>query len=123
MTTITIRAVKHGETNIEVDADAYASAKADGKLDHLLDCDLSDMDTDTQLIEPGGARSNPYGPDPEPAEFPATWDGGHALLIEYGDCEIYGRCQCGERLGMVTPDKPLDRFAGPWERHVMGLAR
>jgi hypothetical protein len=121
MTTITIRAVKHGETNIEVDADAYASAKADGKLDHLLDCDLSDMDTDTQLIEPGGARINPYGPDPEPAESPTTWDGGHALVIEYGDCEIYGRCQCGERLGMVTPDKPLDRFAGPWERHVMGL--
>lgn len=56
-------------------------------------------------------------------EFPATWTGGHALLIEYGDCEIYGRCQCGERLGTQTPDKPLDRFAEPWERHVMGLAQ
>jgi hypothetical protein len=56
-------------------------------------------------------------------EFPATWRGGHALLIEYGDCEIYGCCQCGERFGTVTPDKPLDRFAGPWERHVMGLGR
>jgi hypothetical protein len=36
---------------------------------------------------------------------------------------MYGRCQCGERFGMVTPDKPLDGFAGPWERHVMGLGR
>lgn len=52
-------------------------------------------------------------------EFPTTWAGGHALVIEYGDCEMYGRCQCGERFGMNTPDKPLDRFAGPWERHVM----
>jgi hypothetical protein len=56
-------------------------------------------------------------------EFETTWDGGHSLIIEYGDCELYGRCQCGTRFGMVTPDKPLDRFAGPWERHVMGLHR
>ncbi|WP_411119021.1 hypothetical protein [Streptomyces sp. 058-1L] len=55
----------------------------------------------------------------EDEDFPTTWEGGHALVIEYGDCEIYGRCQCGKQLGMVTPDKPLDRFAGPWERHVM----
>lgn len=48
-----------------------------------------------------------------------TWEGGHALVIEYGDCELYGRCQCGKPFGMITPDKPLDRFAGPWERHAM----
>lgn len=52
-------------------------------------------------------------------DFPTTWEGGHALVIEYGDCEMYGRCQCGRDLGTATPDKPLDRFAGPWERHVM----
>lgn len=56
-------------------------------------------------------------------DFPTTWEGGHALVIEYGDCELYGRCQCGERFGMVTPDKPIDRFAGPWENHAMGLGR
>lgn len=57
-------------------------------------------------------------------EYPSTWGGGHALVIEYGDCELYGRCQCGERFGMVKPDKPIDRFAGKWERHVMlGLGK
>ena len=52
-------------------------------------------------------------------EFTATRAGGHALIVEYGDCELYGFCQCGKPLGMVTPDKPIDAFAGPWERHVM----
>ncbi|NUK12315.1 hypothetical protein HRW18_30940 [Streptomyces lunaelactis] len=52
-------------------------------------------------------------------EFPATKAGGHALVIEYGDCEMYGSCQCGKDFGTARPDKPLDRFAGPWERHVM----
>ena len=56
-------------------------------------------------------------------EFRATWAGGHALVIEYGDCEMHGRCQCGERFGTNTPDKPLDAFAGPWERHVMTRGR
>lgn len=52
-------------------------------------------------------------------EFPATKAGGHALVVEYGDCELYGSCQCGKRFGEVRPDKPIDEFAGPWERHVM----
>ena len=52
-------------------------------------------------------------------EHTATLDGGHALIVEYGDCELYGSCQCGASLGSIRPDKPLDRFAGPWERHVM----
>jgi hypothetical protein len=53
-------------------------------------------------------------------EFPTTLDGGHALIVEYGDCEFYGRCQCGKKLGMVTPDKFRDDvFGGKWERHVM----
>jgi hypothetical protein len=52
--------------------------------------------------------------------FSTTWDGGHALVIEYGDCEFYGRCQCGKDFGMVTPDKfGDDTFGGKWEHHVM----
>lgn len=56
-------------------------------------------------------------------EFPATWAGGHALVIEFGDEEIIGRCQCGDPFGTGTPATPLDVFAGPWEKHVMGLQR
>lgn len=53
-------------------------------------------------------------------EFPTTLEGGHALVIEYGDCEFYGTCQCGKKLGMVTPDKFRDDvFGSHWERHVM----
>lgn len=66
-------------------------------------------------------RYAPAASLPDDEDFRTTWEGGHALVIEYGDCEMYGRCQCGERFGMATPDKPLDRFAGPWERHVMTL--
>lgn len=52
-------------------------------------------------------------------DFPTTWEGGHSLVIEYGDCEFYGRCQCGKDLGMQTPNRPLDDFGTKWERHVM----
>ncbi|MDL5205077.1 hypothetical protein [Streptomyces sp. ALI-76-A] len=53
-------------------------------------------------------------------DFPTTLSGGHALIVEYGDCEFYGYCQCGKALGMVTPDKfGDDTFGGKWERHVM----
>lgn len=52
-------------------------------------------------------------------EFPATWEGGHALVIEYGDCETYGRCQCGRDFGSRTPNKSLDEFGMAWENHVM----
>jgi hypothetical protein len=59
--------------------------------------------------------------DPERA---TTLSGGHALIVEYGDCEFYGRCQCGQDFGMVTPDKFRDDvFGGKWERHVMSLGR
>lgn len=55
-------------------------------------------------------------------EFPTTWQGGHALIVEYGDCEFYGRCQCGAKFGMATPDKFRDDvFGSKWERHVMSL--
>lgn len=53
-------------------------------------------------------------------DFATTWEGGHALIVEYGDCEFYGRCQCGKTFGMVTPDRFSDDvFGGKWERHVM----
>jgi hypothetical protein len=56
-------------------------------------------------------------------EFPATWAGGHALVIEYGDCELPGRCLCGASFGVIRPDQSLDILADRWERHVMGLPR
>ncbi|MFD5632413.1 hypothetical protein [Streptomyces sp. NPDC127072] len=52
-------------------------------------------------------------------EFPTTLTGGHALIVEYGDCEFYGSCQCGKKLGTVRPDQFGDgTFGGKWERHV-----
>lgn len=56
---------------------------------------------------------------PPDEEFRETLAGGHALVVEYGDCELLGSCQCGRRLGRVTPDKPIDGLAGLWERHTM----
>lgn len=58
--TITIRAVVHGEQDIEVDSGEYAAAKAAGTLDHLLDVYLSDIDTATVLVEPDGTEVQPY---------------------------------------------------------------
>lgn len=49
----------------------------------------------------------------------ASWEGGHALVVELGDCELYGHCQCGKSFRSITPDKSLDEFASPWELHVM----
>ena len=72
---------------------------------HLLELADKEPQTPTGLGDP---------------EFPTTLNGGHALIVEYGDCEFYGTCQCGKKLGMVTPDKFRDDvFGGKWERHVM----
>lgn len=54
-------------------------------------------------------------------DFRATTAGGHALIVEYGDEELHGTCQCGEQLRTITPDQPIDQLATPWERHVMSL--
>ncbi|MEU6279785.1 hypothetical protein [Streptomyces sp. NPDC047028] len=64
------------------------------------------------------ADKEPRDPNPDP-DFRETLAGGHALVIEYGDCELHASCQCGKRLGMTTPDASLDTFARPWERHCM----
>lgn len=53
------------------------------------------------------------------SEFPATWAGGHALVVEFGDEELIARCQCRVPLGEGTPATPLDEFGQRWERHVM----
>jgi hypothetical protein len=66
-----------------------------------------------------GGDMSTFGPD---ADFPATWHGGHALIIEFGDEELFARCQCGADLGGGTPGKSLDDFSLPWERHVMAPA-
>ncbi|MDN3356049.1 hypothetical protein [Actinomadura sp. DC4] len=56
-------------------------------------------------------------PDPE---FPATKAGGHSLVVEYGDCELYGTCQCGKSLGSIRPNHSIDTtLAQRWERHIM----
>ena len=52
-------------------------------------------------------------------EFPASWMGGHALVIEFGDEELIAACECGKPLGTGTPATLLNEFAAPWERHVM----
>jgi hypothetical protein len=65
-------------------------------------------------------RFLPAASVPDDEHFRTTWEGGHALVIEYGDCEFYGRCQCGKTFGMVTPDRFRDEvFGGKWERHVL----
>lgn len=45
---------------------------------------------------------------------------GHELIISYGDCELYGRCQCGKSFGYIKPNQSIDEvLAMKWERHVM----
>lgn len=73
-------------------------------------------DEATQLL--ARADKEPRDPDPDP-DFRETLAGGHALIVEYGDCELHGSCQCGKRFGMTTPDASLDTFVNPWERHSM----
>ncbi|WP_073946485.1 hypothetical protein [Streptomyces kebangsaanensis] len=57
--------------------------------------------------------------DPPDLEFRETLAGGHALIVQYGDCELIGSCQCGRALGRIRPDRSLDQLAGLWERHTM----
>jgi hypothetical protein len=56
--------------------------------------------------------------DPPDTEFVETLAGGHALLVQYGDCELIGTCQCGRALGRITPAGSVDHLAGLWERHT-----
>jgi len=57
--------------------------------------------------------------EPVDSEYPATWAGGHALVVEFGDEELIARCQCGEPFGIGTPMTSLEQFSHVWEHHVM----
>jgi hypothetical protein len=63
------------------------------------------------------ADREPQHPEPDP-EFRETLDGGHALVVQYGDCELIASCQCGKPLGETTPDASLDTFVPGWEHHT-----
>jgi hypothetical protein len=60
-----------------------------------------------------------HAAEPPDEEFPASWPGGHALVIEFGDEEFIARCQCGIPFGARNPASSLDLWQQPWERHVM----
>jgi hypothetical protein len=60
----------------------------------------------------------PAPPNPPDPDFRETITGGHALileyapghavLVEYGDCEFWASCQCGYRVPLpVRPDESL----------------
>jgi hypothetical protein len=61
----------------------------------------------------------------EEEPLPLTFkEGGHALMVEYGDCEFYGSCQCGVEFGMTRPDQRWDEtFGTKWEQHVLELEK
>ncbi len=47
-------------TSITINRAEYEQAKADDTLDHLLDVYLSDMDGETEVVEPDGTVVRPY---------------------------------------------------------------
>jgi hypothetical protein len=59
--TITLIGRTYGKTTITVSRAEYEQAKADDKVDHLLDTWLSDMDDSTTVTEPDGTTYDPYG--------------------------------------------------------------
>lgn len=97
-----------------------------GRLAELLDEPALVLECDDgkrrMLPQSFAMQELPSGPAAE--EFPATWAGGHALIIEFGDEELSARCQCGGWTGdVLTPDQSINVYAGPWEGHVMRLKR
>lgn len=58
--TIKLRAIQYGEAVIEMDRAEYQGAKAAEVLDQWLDNDLSDIDTETILVEPNGNFAFPH---------------------------------------------------------------
>lgn len=43
---------------------------------------------------------------------------GHALGIQHRGGDLVGVCQCGRRLGRISPGTPLDALAVPWLHHT-----
>ena len=66
-------------------------------------------------------RSPFHTPEHPDADFPESWEGGHALIIEYGDCEFISHCQCGKWLDTSNPARfNADHVTGRWEQHCVG---
>ena len=57
---VAVYAVTRGSTVIVEDRAAYEAAKADDMVDHLLDCELSDIGTKTVVFEEDGSAFRPY---------------------------------------------------------------
>jgi hypothetical protein len=63
------------------------------------------------------AHCEPHEAEPDP-DCLESLAGGHALVIEHGDYELIGTCQCGRRLGSLIPSGSVDQLAALWERHT-----
>ncbi|MFI5685857.1 hypothetical protein [Streptomyces sp. NPDC051636] len=63
------------------------------------------------------AFREPHANPPDP-DFPETLAGGHALVLQFGGCELIGTCQCGRVLGRTTSNGTADSLAALWERHT-----
>lgn len=75
--TITLKGVTVGRCTITVSRAEYEQAKADDRVDHLLDTYLSDMDEETTVTEPDGTTYDPY------SDITSTW------TVEFdGDGEV-----------------------------------
>ncbi|MEW2567689.1 hypothetical protein [Streptomyces sp. NPDC047070] len=59
---------------------------------------------------------------PTDDEFDATLAGGHALIVEDADTERYGTCQCGKRLGTVSPYISPNAFVPSWQLHLIEVS-
>ncbi len=59
--TITLIGRSYGKVVITVSRAEYEQAKAEDRVDHLLDAYLSDMDETTTVTEPDGTTYEPSG--------------------------------------------------------------
>jgi hypothetical protein len=59
--TITLEAERTSSTTITVNRAEYEQAKTEGRVDHLLDVYLSEMEGETTITEPDGTIYDPYG--------------------------------------------------------------
>lgn len=59
--TITLEAERTSSTTITINRAEYEQAKAENRVDHLLDVYLSDMESETTITEPDGTIYDPYG--------------------------------------------------------------
>lgn len=62
-----------------------------------------------------------YAPEEPDPEFRETWAGGHAMIVQYGDCEFIASCQCGLHLVTLRPDEPTSVMFARWAAHTMHL--